>query len=119
MNDPINVVFYKINLARWNWEHKMNLRDLLVEEAATVILRDEVPGQNRSRESSSLSLIPSTPRACYTWRSVLRVKITMVNRIPGLSRTSQYGGKQTEEQITNTNSMNSVKCSYKKDEDED
>lgn len=29
-NDSINVVFYKINLARWNWEHKMNLRDLLV-----------------------------------------------------------------------------------------
>lgn len=42
-NDSINVAFYKINLAGWNWEHKINLRDLLVQEAATVILGDEAP----------------------------------------------------------------------------
>lgn len=42
-NDSINVVFYKINLAGWNWEHEMNLRDLLVLEAATVIPCDEAP----------------------------------------------------------------------------
>lgn len=42
-NDCINAVFYKINLAGWNWEHKMNLRDLLVQEAATVILCDKAP----------------------------------------------------------------------------